>query len=157
MSQRDLMTMTDSEIAEFLDGARRAQVATINPDGTPHMVPLSSVIIDGRMVLWTDPGSKKIANLRRDPRITCLVEDGAHFAEFRAVQLSGRAELVDDFDRSLEVGLALFARSAPMSDELRAAAAALAPDRVAVFVHPERTVSWDHRKLAGVHAKDIGS
>src|SRR5205823_9869454 len=83
MSQRDLMTMTDSEIADFLDGARRAQVATINPDGTPHVVPLSYVIIDGRMVLWTDPRSKKIANLRRDPRITCLVEDGAHFAEFR--------------------------------------------------------------------------
>ena len=157
MSQRDLLRMSDDEVAAFLREGRHSQVATINRDGTPHVVPLSYVVIDGRLTLWTDPRSQKIVNLRRDPRLTCLVEDGAHFAEFRAVQLFGSAELADDYDTSLMVGLALFQRSAPMSAELEAAAAALAPDRVAVFVNPARVVSWDHRKLAGVKAGEIGS
>lgn len=157
MSQRDLLTMSDAEIDAFLAGRHRVQVGTINPDGTPHVVPLSYVIVDDHLTLWTDPASRKIANLRRDPRLTCLVEDGAHFAEFRAVQITGKGHIADDLDTSVRVGLALFARSAPMSKELEAAAAGLAPQRVAVFIHPERVVSWDHRKLAGVRPNDIGS
>jgi PPOX class probable F420-dependent enzyme len=157
MSQRDLMAMSDDEVAGFLNEARRTQVATINGDGTPHVVPMSYVVVDGLLTLWTDPGSQKIVNLRRDPRLTCLVEDGAHFAEFRAVQLTGRADLVDDKETSLRVGLALFERSTPLTDDVRAAAAALVPERVVVFVRPERVVSWDHRKLAGVRPSDIGN
>jgi PPOX class probable F420-dependent enzyme len=159
MSTRDLLAMSDDEVAALLDEGRRVQVATLNRDGTPHLVPLSYVMVDGRLALWTDPASKKIANLRRDPRITCVVELGAHFAEFRAVQLTGRAELVDDPDTSLRVGVALFLRSVPPgTDEapVRAAAEAMAAERVAVFVEPTRTVSWDHRKLGGVRPADVG-
>src|SRR5207302_3099935 len=104
---------------------------------------MSFVIVDGLLTVWTDPASRKVVNLRRDPRTTCLVEDGEHFAEFRAVELSGRAEVVDDPETSLRVGLALFERSqSPLSDEAKAAAAAMVPARVAVFVHPQRSVSW---------------
>ena len=158
MSQRDLLRMSDDEVTAFLHEHRRVQVATVNADGSPHLVPLSYVVVDGLLTLWTDPRSQKVVNLRRDPRITCLVEDGAHFAEFRAVQLSGRAELAGDLETSARVGLALYERSgAPMTDELRASATALAPERVAVFVQPERVVSWDHRKLAGVRPSQIGT
>lgn len=159
MSQRNRLSMSEDEVAALLDEGGRAQVATINTDGTPHVVPLSYVMMEGVLTLWTDPRSRKIVNLRRDPRLTCLVEVGAHFAEFRAVQLSGRADVVDDPDTSRRVGLALFERAgAPMDDERTAAAVvALVPERVAVFVHPERIVSWDHRKLARVRPGDIGA
>src|SRR3954454_16238935 len=127
------MTMTPAEVDVFLAGERRAHLATITPDGTPHVVPLSYVVIDGRVTFWTDPRSRKVANLRRDPRLTCLVEAGAHFAEFRAVQISGRAQLGEDHDSSERVGLALFERSrGDLDDALRATVAALAPERVAI-------------------------
>jgi PPOX class probable F420-dependent enzyme len=151
--------MDDGEIEAFLGEQRRAQVATINADGTPHVVPLSYVVVDGRVALWTDPSSKKIANLRRDPRLTCLVEAGDRFAEFRAVQITGRADLADDAATSRRVGMALFLRSAPPgTDEAQLAAAVdgLVAERVAVLVTPERTVSWDHRKLDGVRPADVG-
>jgi nitroimidazol reductase NimA-like FMN-containing flavoprotein (pyridoxamine 5'-phosphate oxidase superfamily) len=98
------------EVAEFLQGAWRVQVATINSDGTPHIVPMSYVVIDGLLTIWTDPRSRKVANLRRDPRITCLVEDGTSFAELRAAQLCGRAELGEDHETSLRTGLAVRTR-----------------------------------------------
>src|SRR3954469_2977608 len=145
------MRMTPAEVDEFLAGERRAHVATINPDGTPHVVPLSYVVIDGRVTFWTDPRSKKVANLRRDPRLTCLVEAGTHFAEFRAVQITGRVVLGEDHESSMRAGLALLARaSGQLDDEMRATVAALADERVAVTLHPERVVTWDHRKLPGV-------
>jgi PPOX class probable F420-dependent enzyme len=157
MSQRELMAMTAEEVATFLGEARRAHVATINADGTPHLVPLSYVVLDGRVTFWTDPKSKKVLNLKRDARITCLIEEGAAFAEFRAVQLAGRAELGEDADTSLRAGLALFERSrGALTDELRAMVAGLVPQRVAITVHPERIVSWDHRKLPAVRPADVG-
>jgi PPOX class probable F420-dependent enzyme len=158
MSQRDGLAMADDEVTAFLEASWRAHVATINADGTPHVVPLSYVMLDGRLTVWTDPRSRKVANLRRDPRITCLVEDGAQFAELRAVQLSGRAVLGYDPETSLRVGLALFERaSGELNDELRDTVAGLVATRVAVTVHPERIVSWDHRKLPGVQPSEIGA
>jgi PPOX class probable F420-dependent enzyme len=157
MSQRELMAMSDGEVATFLSEQRRADFGTINADGTPHLVPMSFVVIEGLLTVWTDPRSRKVVNLRRDPRITCLIEHGATFAEMRAVQLSGRAVITTDTESSRRVGLALFERAAgKLDDDLRAAVEALVADRVGITVNPERVVSWDHRKLAGVRPSDIG-
>jgi PPOX class probable F420-dependent enzyme len=152
------MAMSDAEVAAFLGTERRAHVGTINPDGTPHLVPLSYVVLDGRMTFWTDPRSRKVANLRRDPRMTCLVEAGAEFAELRAVQLTGRAELSEDHDTSEQVGLALFElANGQLTDKLRAVVAGLADERVAVTLHADRVVTWDHRKLPKARPSEIGS
>lgn len=159
MAGRELLAMAEDEVAAFLDEGRRVQVATINADGTPHLVPLSYVVLDGRLTLWTDHRSRKVANLRRDPRLTCLVEQGSGFSDYRAVQLTGRAELVDDPDASLRTGVALFERYSPPGADpegRRTAVADLLSERVAVVVTPERVVSWDHRKLADVRPKDVG-
>lgn len=89
--------------------------------------------------------------------MTCLVEAGEHFAEFRAVQLSGRAELVEDHAGSERVGLALFERAhGHVTDELRDTVAALVGERIAVTLRPDRVVTWDHRKLADVRPGEIG-
>ena len=149
--------MSDDEVVAFLAGERRAQVATINVDGTPHVVPLSYVVLDGLLTFWTDPRSRKVADLRRDPRMTCLVEAGERFAEFRAVQLTGRVELGEDRTTSERVGLALFERAnGHLTDDLRSAVAQLVGERIAVTLHPDRVVTWDHRKQADVRPGEIG-
>ena len=149
--------MSDDDVAAFLEGERRAYVATINVDGTPHVVPLSYVVLDGQLTFWTDPRSRKVANVRRDPRLSCLVEAGEQFAELRAVQLNGRGELVVDDAGSERVGLALFERAhGHLTAELRDAVAALVRERIAVVLHPDRVVTWDHRKLSGVRPGEIG-
>jgi len=149
--------MTQDEVAAFLGAERRAQVATINADGTPHLVPLTYVLLDGHLAFWTDPRSQKVVNLRRDPRMTCLVEAGSEFAEFRAVQLTGRVELSEDRESSLRVGLALFERArGELNDEVRAVVDSLVDDRVGVTLQAERVVTWDHRKLPQVRPTEIG-
>ena len=157
MSQRELMAMSDDEVLAFLSEKRRAHVGTINADGTPHLVPMSYVLIDGRLTIWTDPRSRKVVNLRRDPRMTCLVEDGATFAEMRAVQLSGRPRSPPTLMAHSGSAWRCFERAAGyLDDDLRATVAALVPERVGITVRPERVVSWDHRKLEGVRPSEIG-
>ena len=146
--QRERIRMTDAEVAEFLAAERTLQVASIGPDGTPHLVPMWFGMVDGRIAMWTYAKSQKASNLRRDPRLTCLVEAGETYGELRGVSLTGRAELHDDYDTVFAVGEALYRRyQGDMSHETRKGVEAEARKRIAVFVEPVRTVSWDHRKL----------
>jgi len=158
MSERDRLRMTDDEVQALIDECWRAQVATTNPDGSVHLVPLSLMRFDGHLAFWTDPASQKVKNLRRDPRITCLIETGTRFEDFRAVQITGRAAVLDDPETSVRAGETLFARhGGGLDDQLKAYVAGLAPHRVVIVVEPDRVVSWDHRKLAGARIDDIGS
>lgn len=158
MSERERLRMSDEEVQALLDECRRAQVGTINPDGSVHLVPMAFMRFDGQVAFWTDPASRKVKNLRRDPRITCLIETGNGFEDFRAVQITGRATIIDEPELSRRAGETLFERShGPLGDQLRAVVAGLAPARVAVVVEQDRVVSWDHRKLAGARIDDVGS
>jgi PPOX class probable F420-dependent enzyme len=143
------MQMTDEEVAAFLQESTRAYVSTNGPDGWPHVVPLSFILLDGDVVFWTGGTSRKVRNLRADDRMSCLMEHGDDISNFRAVQLQGRAEVIDDHQTSAEVGTRLFARysGGPPDPRAEAYAAALAPQRVVIRLHAERTVSWDHRKV----------
>ena len=147
---RDLVKMTDAEIAEFLDSSKKVQVATVNPDGSPHLTTLFYVIQDGRIAFWTYGRSQKVRNLERDPRITCLVETGDDYFELRGVSISGRAELVTDEHGIREIGSAVASRmvdGADLGDIGRDEVERQVRKRVGVVVVPTRTASWDHRKM----------
>jgi PPOX class probable F420-dependent enzyme len=147
-SQRERIRMTDDEAAEFLATERTVQVASIGPDGTPHLVPMWFTVIDGRIAFWTYAKSQKALNLRRDPRVTCLVEAGEAYGELRGVSITGRAEMADDYDTVFEVGAAVYARyQGDMTDASRKGVENEARKRIAVFVNPVKVASWDHRKL----------
>ena len=146
--QRERIRMTDAEVEEFLASERTLQVASIGPDGVPHLVPMWFTVIDGRIALWTYAKSQKTANLRRDPRVTCLVEAGEQYGELRGVSITGRAEIHDDYETVFNVGAALYGRyQGDMTHASRAGVAAEANKRVAVYIDPVTTVTWDHRKL----------
>jgi PPOX class probable F420-dependent enzyme len=147
-SQRERIRMTDGEVAEFLATERTVQVASIGPDGTPHLVPMWFAVLDGRITFWTYAKSQKALNLRRDPRITCLLEAGDRYGELRGVTIAGRAEIADDYDTVFDVGAAVYARyQGDMTHESRKGVESEARKRVAVFVEPLKVASWDHRKL----------
>ena len=154
MSSRDAVRMTDGEIDAFLRSARKVQVATVGRDGAPHLTTLFHVVDDdGRIVFWTYGRSQKVLNLERDPRITCLVEDGLEYAELRGVSVTGTAEVVRDVDRVAEVGTAVALRmigaDSPeaLGDLGRDEVARQARKRVAIVVTPQHVASWDHAKL----------
>ena len=153
MSGRDGVRMADVEIADFLDDNLKVQVATAGRDGVPHLTPLFYVVDDGRIAFWTYGSSQKIRNLERDPRLSCLVEDGTDYFELRGVSITGKAELVRDTDRIRAIGSAVATRmvGADSVDELgdvgRTQVERQVTKRVGVIVHPEHVASWDHRKL----------
>ena len=152
MSRRDQIRMTDEEIRSFLEDERTLQVATIDHDGYPHLVAMWYVLINNEIAFWTYTKSQKTVNLRRDPRLTCLVEAGARYDELRGVQIKGQAVIRDERETVLHLGEAIWERyTGPLNDNTRPMVVAQAAKRVAIFVKPVEITSWDHRKLGGAY------
>lgn len=158
-SRRDQIRMSDDEVASFLDGRHNMAVATLGPTGHPHLVAMWYAFVggdrfgEGRLAFWTYGRSQKVVNLRRDDRLTCLVEAGGRYEELRGVELAGRGEIVEDDDTVLRVGEEILRRyqDVELSDDLRAGLRQQATKRIAVFVDVEDVTSWDHRKLGGTY------
>lgn len=149
--QRDAIRMTDAELAELFDECRSLQVATIGRDGAPHLTTLWYCVHDGKIMFETYGKSQKVMNLRRDPRLAVLCEAGETYDQLRGVSIRGRAELVEEGDRLIELMKLLADHHFPgrTPDELDAMARDLARKRIVVVVHPDKVISWDHRKLGG--------
>jgi PPOX class probable F420-dependent enzyme len=147
-NQRAQIVQTDEEIATFLGQSRVATMATIGPDGMPHLVAMWYAIIDGQIWFETKAKSQKAVNLRRDDRISVLIETGDTYDQLRGVSFEGRGVVVDDADALWQVGLSIWERyTGPYTEELRPFVEVMLHKRVAVRVDVERTRSWDHRKL----------
>jgi len=149
--RRAAIQMSEEERTKFIEEQRSLQVATIGKDGMPHLTTLWFAVVDGEIAFETFTKSQKIVNLKRDPRIAVLLEDGHAYNELRGVSIQGRAELHDDPERVHPYALAVMRRNQPEIPEenLDQAAHAMAAKRTAVVVKPERIISWDHRKLGG--------
>ena len=148
MNERARIAMAPDEVSTLLAGARKMQLATINSDGTPHLVTMFYGLSEGRIAFWTYRASQKARNLARDPRLTCLVEDGEDYFELRGVQVRGVARLIDDGPGVAAIGRLVASQLLGVpGDVVDDYVEQAARKRVAYVVEPVRVASWDHRKL----------
>jgi len=155
-NERSKITMSDAEVQAYLDGSRTATMATVGPDGQPHLVAMWYAVVDGEIWFETKAKSQKAVNLRRNPKITCLIEDGWTYDALRGVAIEGRAEIVEDADKLWEVGKSVWERyTGPYTEEAKPLVELMLHKRIAVRLVPERTRTWDHRKL-GMPEQDFG-
>jgi PPOX class probable F420-dependent enzyme len=140
-------------VAAFLEEGRTMSIATIGKDGRPHLIAMWYVILDGAPCFWTFAKSQKVVNLRRDLRITCMVEAGDTYDQLRGVELVGHVEMTDDEEEILRFGVAEWKKyqGIEVGEATLPAVRRMAAKRVLVRVIAEKVVSWDHRKLAGAY------
>lgn len=155
VSKREQIRMAPDEVAAYLAANFKVQVATIGKDGAPHLVTMFYALLDGKIAFTTYKASQKVLNLRRDPTMTCLVEDGVEYNELRGVALHGRGVVVDDPEPRNKVGMVVGSRMAglpvpeigePIDPGVAAGIEQAMAKRVLVVMEPEKIVSWDHGK-----------
>jgi PPOX class probable F420-dependent enzyme len=145
-NRRAAITLSTEEVAAYLTAAKTAVLVTIGPDGVPDPVGMWFVTDGDDLVMRTYAKSQKVRNLERDPRVSVLVEDGETYDTLRGVQLSGRVTMSRDVDAVLDVVAGLAAKYDGVIDLDREALRGYAAKQVALRLHPEQVVSWDHRK-----------
>jgi pyridoxamine 5'-phosphate oxidase family protein len=118
-----MSAFTDGEIAYFKE-QRLGRLATVGPDGTPHVVPVAfrynpeadAIDIGGRRMGRT----KKYRDVARTGRAALVVDDVRPPWRPRMVEVRGKAEVLGDGGPSVREGF---------SPEL-------------IRLHPSRIVSW---------------
>ncbi len=146
--------MTPEEITAFLAEGKVANIATMGPNGRPHLVSLWYVPRGDVLETWTYAKSQKAANLRRLPQATVLVEEGDSYEKLRGVSMECDIELVEDTEKITRIGADLMRRYSS-SPEIATSASQFvrlqAPKRVGLVCRPTKIVSWDHSKLGGTY------
>lgn len=132
--------MTATEVRDFLlHGTRTAKVATVLADGTPHVAPVWFVL-DGEQVVFTTPApSVKGRNLRRDPRVSLVVDDEE--PPYAYVHVRGRATISDDLDELRRFATEIGGRymGADRAEEFGARNAV--PSELLIRVTPHRVIA----------------
>ncbi|HEU4362112.1 MAG TPA: PPOX class F420-dependent oxidoreductase [Mycobacterium sp.] len=155
-NQRAHIVMSPGEIADFVNTHRTGTLATIGPDGQPHLTAMWYGVVDGEIWLETKAKSQKAVNLRRDPRVSFLLEGGQTYDTLRGVSFEGVAEIIDDPGTIFRVGVSVWERyTGPYTDEMKPFVDQMMHNRVAVRIITRRARSWDHRKL-GLPAMPVG-
>jgi PPOX class probable F420-dependent enzyme len=140
--------MTPDEIDAFLREQRTCRVATVSPDGRPHVGALWFAWDGTSLWLYSITRSRRWADLRHDPRVAVVVDDGKDYGELRGVELSGSVDFVGEAPRTgetypeLDVPERLFAAKNFGLD-------AMVHDGRHAWLRltPEAVTSWDFRKI----------
>jgi PPOX class probable F420-dependent enzyme len=89
--------------AEFIEGQRVAALATVHADGTPHVVPISTVLDVDRLIFATERETQKVHNLMGDPHVALAFDEYSEdWGALRQVVVFGRAMVIEsgpEFER----------------------------------------------------------
>ncbi|HJU81896.1 MAG TPA: TIGR03668 family PPOX class F420-dependent oxidoreductase [Acidimicrobiia bacterium] len=127
----------------LLNLARVATLATINPDGSPHVIPIVFAIVGDRLVTAVDRKPKqdlnlaRLRNIRSDPRVSVLAH---HYAEgwhhLWWVRVDGHAKVVSEDPEAIA---ALKARYSQYNQyEITGPVITVAMERIRVWVADPR-------------------
>jgi nitroimidazol reductase NimA-like FMN-containing flavoprotein (pyridoxamine 5'-phosphate oxidase superfamily) len=152
-SMRDKIKMTTDEIKAYLADHRILILTSNGADGYPHPMPMYFWVDDDlNYYVATFRKSQKVANLLRDPKCSLLVESGKVYQDLKSVLCYARAEVVDDFDFTVEMMDTITEKDVRLgfpvilAEEMKLKSAR---ERVIIKFVPDRFVSWDHGKLGG--------
>ena len=158
MARKDI-SLSDPELSEFLESGHTLHVASIDGDGYPHLAPMWYVVREGKITFRSFTKSQKILNLRRNPKVSVLLESGETYDELKGVMIRGTATLIDERATVLAIYGAIAAKyrmvggqSVELDGEaLEAAFGSYAEKNTAVVVEPVKVASWEHAKLGGAY------
>lgn len=137
--------MSLAEVNEFLRGSLIARVATVRPDGRPHVVPVWFEWDDGALRFETPPNFQKAKNLAHDSRLAVAIDVTEGGLRFKAVVMEGRARIIQKEGDVTPIVARIYRKY------LGEAIEAATPQRmiyhsgphIIVELQPDRILSWD--------------
>lgn len=95
MAELDI-SMTAEEIDAFLREQRTVRLATADPEGVPHVVPLWFVWHEGALYLNSTLGNVTVENMLAGGAASGVVDSGEAYDELRGVTITAEVERLGD-------------------------------------------------------------
>lgn len=120
---------------EFLKGRHFGKLATVRKDGSPHVTPMWYMLEGGRLFLNTTTNRVKYYNIRRDPRVSFLVDDGYPY-----VMIEGKARIAVERDANRDIETLAIRYTGEEAGRKAARERYWKDRRISIEIVPERTV-----------------
>ena len=134
--------LSAEQIQAYIDSRPSwAMLSTIDNDGFPHSVPLGYFRLGGDIIMGVRDGTRKVANIQTNPKVSILLEDGSTMADIRGVMFQGHARIVREQSEALQLAReGARARGVPESEW----PTATRPGAAYIRMTPLTTVTWDY-------------
>lgn len=144
--------LSRDEAWAVLASAHTGIFTSLRSDGVPITLPVWFVALDRRIYIDAVSRTKKVARVRRDARVSFLVESGERWRDLQGVSLTGRARIVTDPDLIARVGAALGEKYAGFSGDRAAmpaeSRAHYEVEHLVIEIEPdERILSFDNARI----------
>ncbi len=151
------IALTPDQIEEIMASQWNMRVASIGLGERLNLTPMWFGWAGGAVYFYGR--GQKIVNLRRNPSCTVIVDRTEKFPELQAIMLQGHAKVLEDADaealdphlKDVQVQMGIKyngGHGQPRAEKPPPfAATARGRNRRWVVLAPERTISWDNRKL----------
>jgi PPOX class probable F420-dependent enzyme len=128
------MQRLEKKEREFLESKELCRLATASADAVPHVTPVIYAIDGNDIIIVTDYGTRKLKNLRENPKASLVVDD---YHPNRGVVVSGDSEIYEkgkEYLRLLKILLAKFEtyRKNPWGEG----------EAPILKIRPTRVISW---------------
>ena len=139
--------MTSEQRERFLRGRHVAVLITTDAEGRSVPTPIWYMYRDGLLYFRTGADSAKVANVRRDRRVSVCVQEER--PPYKAVIVHGSADVQDDPDWLADATPRHYLGFIGAIGYKQAAQSAIeAGPAVAIVVTPERYATWDYTREA---------
>ncbi len=133
---------------KLFGGLPVVSVATVGPDGSPHVVPLWFVWLEDALYVSTRREGRTWRNALADPRVSVTIDVGRSWTEIAGVEVEGLAEPFAAEQGSMRATMSAW------HEKYRSLLAGEGFGRFAeevrglafLRVEPGRLVSWDHAR-----------
>jgi PPOX class probable F420-dependent enzyme len=130
------MKRFDRKTEEFLSPPRFGKIATLRKDGSPHVTPIWYMYDRGQLIINTTTERVKYRNIRRDPRVCLLVDDGYPY-----VMVEGKARIASERDPRKDIENLAVRYLGEEEGKKEARERYLKMHRVSIEIVPERVVT----------------
>jgi PPOX class probable F420-dependent enzyme len=134
--------MTPEQTRDFLShGTRTGKVATTRADGKPHIAPIWFVLDGDDIVFMTGADTVKGKSLRRDPRVSLVVD--LEEPPYAFVMVEGRVSISEDLQEMLPLSIAIAKRYVPAEQAEEFGRRNAVEGELLLRLRPEKTIAVD--------------
>ncbi len=126
----------DSKAEAFLKGIYFGKIGTIRKDGSPHLTPIWYMLDDGKLIVNTTTDRVKYRNIKRDPRVSFLVDDGYPY-----IMIQGKARIANERDALKDIETLAIRYTGEEKGRKAARDRYWKQPRVSIEIVPERVVA----------------
>jgi PPOX class probable F420-dependent enzyme len=143
---------------ELLRARLIANLATVNRDGTVHLVPLWFLWREPDLLFPTNRATRKVRNIERNPNVTIMIDDSRGGFDLRGITLIGEA-MIDDGPQARKTNREIHLKYLTETGrDLPAVDRYLSTDDCTIRFHAVRTSTWNLRDTPqGAAVRDLGA